>query len=127
MDERVSIEVPMSFKKRGGQKIIVLPDGSHGNPVPQATIDNTMIKALARAFRWQKLIEDGTYSCLRDLAKVERIGPSFVSRIYRLVLLAPDTVEAILEGRQPAHLTLKDLMDPFPVEWAKQRAYLCPV
>ena len=55
------------------------------------------------------------------------IGPSFVSRIYRLVLLAPDTLEAILEGRQPAHLTLKDLMDPFPVEWVKQRAYLCPV
>ena len=85
-----------------------------------------MIKALARAFRWQKLIEEGTYSCLGELAKAERIGPSFVSRIYRLVLLAPDTVETILEGRQPAHLTLKDLMDPFPVEWAKQRACLCP-
>jgi|ERR1017187_5954899 hypothetical protein len=128
MDGRVSIEVPMRFKERGGQKIIVLPDGSHGNPVADVTIDNAMIKALARAFRWQKLIEDGTYSCRRDLAKVERIGPSFVSRIYRLVLLAPDIVEAIiLEGKQPAHLTLKDLMDPFPVEWAKQRAYLCPV
>ncbi len=73
------------------------------------------------------LLENGTYTCVHELAKVERIGPSFVSRIYRLVLLEPAIVEAILARKQPAYLTLKDLMGPFPVEWAKQRAYLCPV
>ena len=87
-----------------------------------ATIDNTMIKAIARAFRWQAMLENGTYGCIKDIAKRERINGSFVSRISRLALLAPDIVDAILEGKQPASLTLKDLMKPFPVGWDRQRA-----
>lgn len=86
----------------------------------QSTIDNTMVKAIARAFRWQAMLENGTYRCLDEIGKAERIAPSFVSRVIRLTLLAPDIVEAILEGRQPAHLTLKDLMGPFPMEWQRQ-------
>ena len=117
----ISVHLPMSFKLRGGRKVIILPDGSHGNPVPMATIDNTMIKAIARAFRWQRLLENGTYGCLDEIAKAERIGASFVSRVIRLALLAPDIVEAVLAGKQPASLTLKDLMVPFPVEWVEQR------
>ncbi len=117
----ISVDLPMTFKRRGGRKVIVLPDGTHGNPAPMATIDNTMIKAVARAFRWQKLLENGTYGCLDEIAKAEKIGPSFVSRVIRLALLAPDIVEAILAGKQPATLTLKDLMQPFPLEWARQR------
>lgn len=120
----ISIDIPMTFKKRGGRKVIVLPDGAHGHPEPSATTDNTMIKAIARAFRWQKLLENGTYTCLDDIAKSEKIGPSFVSRYYRLVLLASDIVDAILDGRQPAHLTLKHLMTPFPVEWERQKLLL---
>lgn len=120
--EVVSINVPMTFKKRGGRKVIVLPDGTQGNPAPKATIDNAMVKAIARAFRWQKLLEDGTYGCLDEIAKAERIGPSFVSRVIRLALLAPNIVDAILDGRQPAYLTLKDLMGPFSVEWKTQRS-----
>ncbi len=117
----ISVDLPMTFKRRGGRKVIVLPDGTQGNPAPRATIDNTMIKAIARAFRWQRLLENGTYGCLEDIAKAEKIGASFLSRIIRLALLAPDIVEAILAGKQPANLTLKDLMAPFPVEWAGQR------
>ena len=120
----ISIEIPMAFKKRGGRKVIVLPDGSHGHPIPTATIDNTMIKAIARAFRWQKLLENGTYTCLDDIARSEKIGASFVSRYYRLVLLAPDIIEAILDGRQPAQMTVKELLLPFPVEWDRQRRQL---
>ncbi|MBL8421414.1 MAG: LacI family transcriptional regulator [Dechloromonas sp.] len=112
----------MTFKKRGGRRIIVLPDGSHGHPMPAATIDNAMVKAIARAFRWQKLLESGTYSCLDEIAKAERIGPSFISRTIRLASLAPDILDSILDGRQPAQLTLKDLLVQFPVEWAKQRS-----
>lgn len=118
----ISIEIPMTFKKRGGRRIIVLPDGSHGHPMPAATIDNAMVKAIARAFRWQKLLENGTYSCLDEIAKAERIGPSFISRTIRLASLAPDILDSILDGRQPAQLTLKDLMVQFPVEWSQQRS-----
>lgn len=124
MAEVVSVEFPMVFKKRGGRKVIVLPDGSRGNPAPKAAIDNTMIKALARAFRWQKLLENGTYGCIDEIAKAELIGASFVSKIARLALLAPDIVTMILDGKQPAHLSLKDLMQPFPAEWQQQRALL---
>lgn len=120
----ISIDIPMTFKKRGGRKVIVLPDGSHGHPEPAATIDNTMIKSIARAFRWQRMLENGTYTCLDDIALPEKIGASFVSRYHRLVLLAPDIVDAILDGRQPAHLTLKDLMCPFPAVWEAQRKLL---
>lgn len=120
----ISVEIPMIFKKRGGRRIIVLPDGSHGHPMSAATIDNAMVKAIARAFRWQKLLENGTYSCLDEIAKAERIGPSFISRIIRIASLAPEIVDAILDGRQPAHLTLKHLMTPFPVEWEKQKLLL---
>ena len=119
----ISIDIPMTFKKRGGRKVIVLPDGAHCHAEPAATIDNTMIKAIARAFRWQKLLENGTYTCLDDIARSEKIGASFVSRYYRLVLLAPDIVDSILDGRQPAHLTLKGLICPFPVEWERQRTF----
>jgi len=117
----ISVDLPMAFKKRGGRKVIVLPDGTYGNPLPMATIDNTMIKAVARAFRWQRLLENGTYGCLDEIAKAEKIGPSFVSRVIRLALLAPDIVEAVLAGKQPAHLTLRDLMQSFPVDWSGQR------
>lgn len=121
----ISIEIPMAFKKRGGRKVIVLPDGSLGHPEPAATIDNTMIKAIARAFRWQKMLENGTYSCIDDIAKAERICPSFVGKVFRLALLAPDIVAAILDGTQSATLTLKALMKPFPVDWSEQHQYFC--
>ena len=119
--DTLSIHVPMTFRIRGGRKVIILPDGTQGNPLPRATIDNTMIKAIARAFRWQAMLDNGTYGCIEDIARAERINGSFVGRIVRLTLLAPDIVEAILEGKQPAALTLKGLMEPFPVEWERQR------
>ena len=121
--ETTSIHVPMTFKLRGGRKVIVLPDGTQGHPLPKATIDNTLVKAIARAFRWQAMLENRTYGCIEDIARAERINGSFVSRIIRLALLAPDIVELILAGKQPASLTLKALMAPFPVEWNRQREF----
>ena len=125
--DTVSVEVPMTFKLRGGRKVIILPDGTQGNPLPRATIDNTLVKAIARAFRWQAMLDNGTYACIEDIARAERINGSFVGRIVRLTLLAPDIVEAILEGKHPAALTLKGLMEPFPVEWERQREGLLPI
>ena len=119
----ISIDIPMSFKKRGGRKVIVLPDGSQGHPEPAEKIDNAMVKAIARAFRWQRLLENGTYGCIDDIAKTERICPSFVGKIFRLSLLAPDIVDLILDGKQPASVTLKQLLKPFPAEWAEQHQY----
>ena len=85
-----------------------------------------MVKAIARAFRWRKLLETGTHATIEELAAAERINPSYVSRLLRLTLLAPVIVEAILDGRQPTEMTLATLMEPFSIEWEGQRQVLMP-
>lgn len=64
-----------------------------------------------------------THASIADIAKSENINPSFVSRTLRLAYLSPALVEAILDGSYPSHLTMKDLMDPFPMEWELQREH----
>lgn len=120
----LTIRIPMTFKTRGGRKLVVSPDGVPSWAKPRTRIDNTMVKALARAFRWRKLLETGIYATVEEVAAVEKINTSYVSRILRLTLLAPDIIEMILDGRQPAELTMAALMKPFPVEWGEQNRLL---
>ena len=115
--------IPMTFKKRSGKAIIVLPNGERAIARREAIIDNSMIKILARAYRWQRMLLDGTHSSIDDLSRAEKITASYVSRVLRLAYLSPTIVEAILDGKYPAHLTLKDLMEPFPLEWDRQVAH----
>ena len=113
--------VPMSWRRRGGRKVIVAPPGcDHWAPPPK--IDNALVKAVARAHRWQRMLESGEYGTLAEMADAERISRSYVSRILRLTLLAPDIVERILDGRPTPGLPR--LLKPFPVEWEKQRQQL---
>ena len=84
--------------------------------------DNTMVKALARAFRWKRMLESGGFATVTELAEREGMDLTYMSRVLRLSLLAPDIVEAILEGRQGPEVTLADLLEPFPVEWNPQAA-----
>ena len=123
--ETVTFRVPMTFVRRGGRKVVVGLDGSIdslGITTRRPRIDNTMIKALARAFRWQRLLDKGEYGSIAELADAERLNRSYVSRVLRLTLLAPDIVEAVLNGRQSSKVTLKAILEPFPVEWERQRA-----
>lgn len=108
------------LRKRGGRKHILAPAGE-ASTLEQPEPNTTLIKALARAFRWRKLLEEGLHTTLADLAAAEKINPSYVSRILRLALLAPDITEAILNGEQPATFSLTRAMQPFPVEWSAQR------
>ena len=83
-----------------------------------ARVDGTLVKALARAHRWQGMLEGGEYGSIEELARAERINPSYLARVLRLTLLAPDIVESILDGRHdPERITLDRLMRPFTVEW----------
>jgi hypothetical protein len=109
----------MRFQRRGGRKRIVAPDGSEIVPSSKRQPDGTLVKALARAWRWQRGLESGEYGTLADLADAERISRSYVCRVLRLTLLAPDIVERILDGRPTAGLA--QLLKPFPVEWEQQR------
>ena len=117
-------DIPMSFRPRGGRTVIVLPDGSRGVVRREATIDNTMIKVIARGFRWQRILYDGTYATIEDLAAAEKINPSYVSRILRLAYLSPVIVQAILDGKHPAWLTMRHLLEPFPTDWKQQEKKL---
>ena len=117
----LTIHVPMTFKTRGGRKLVISPDGVPSWAEPRTRIDNTMVKALARAFRWRKLLETGVYATVEEIAAAENINTSYVSRILRLTLLAPEIIEMILDGRHPTDLTMAALMKPFPVEWPEQR------
>ena len=83
-------EIPMTFRLRGGKTVMVLPDGSRVVARREATIDNTMVKVLARGFRWQRLLYDGTYATIEDMAAAEKINPSYISRLLRLALPVTD-------------------------------------
>jgi hypothetical protein len=117
--EAITVHIPLTFRKRGGRKLVVTPDGAEWAPRPR--VDNAMVKALARAFRWRKMLDTGVQATIEDLAKAKGIGKTYVSQVLRLTLLAPDTVEAILDGRQPAELQLDDLLEGFPLDWEGQR------
>ena len=116
----LTIQVPMTFKTRGGRKLVISPDGVPSWAEPRTHVDYTMVKALARAFRWRKLLETGVYITVEEIAAAEKINTSYVSRILRMTLLAPDIIEMIVDGRQPVELTLVKLVKPFPMEWKGQ-------
>ena len=115
--ETVTLHVPFRVVKRGGRKEMHLPEGA----MHSRRTDNTLVKALARAFRWKRMIDTGRYATITDLAAHEGIAPSYLTRILRLTLLAPDIVDTILEGQQGPDVTLARLMDGFPEEWRRQR------
>ena len=119
----LTIRVPLTVLKRGGRKQVVMPEGAcWGQPRPR--VDNTMVKAIARAHRWKRLMESGRFASVTELAEAEKINQSYLCRVLRLTLLAPDIVEAILDGRQPAALQMDALLKPMPLEWAEQRRTL---
>ena len=120
----VTVRVPISIQRRGGRKLVLAPDGANVTASPVFRhIDNAIIKALARAFRWREMLEDGTYATIREIAAAEKINESYVGRVLRLTLLAPRIVEAIIDGTQPPEVTLPVLMQPLPGAWNEQ-AYL---
>ena len=114
----ITVFIPIAWRRRGGRKVIVAPHGCD-DWAPPPKIDRALVKALARAHRWRRLLEEGRFGTLADLADAERISRSYVSRVLRLTLLAPDLVERILDGRPT--IGLPQLLKPLPVEWEKQR------
>ena len=114
----ITVFLPMTWRRHGGRKVIVAPEGCD-SWAPPPKIDNSLLKALVRAHRWQRMLDSGRYANLAEMADAQRISRSYVSRVLRLTLLAPDIVERILDGRPTAGLPL--FLKPFPVEWEKQR------
>ena len=116
------VRIPMRLGRQRGRKRILAPDGSELTPPTKPQPDGVLVKALARAWRWQKLLDQGVYGSVTEIAEAEKISKSYVSRILRLALLAPDIVEAILGGWADQRVMLERLERPLPVGWEEQRS-----
>ena len=120
----MTVHVPMTFERRGGRKIVIVPPDQTSQRSPRARRRDPLIKAVARAHRWRRLLEAGLFGSITEVANVERIDRSYVCKVLRLTLLAPDLIEAIVDAGQPTALALELLLTPFPREWTEQRAWL---
>jgi len=117
------IRVPLPPRRRGGRKFIVGPGGLTWTG-RRVVVDNTIVKALGRAHRWNAMLESGEYGSMTELAKAEKISLSYLCRVLRLTRLAPDIVEGFLDGKHMTRFQLSDLLRPMPVIWVEQRASL---
>jgi hypothetical protein len=114
------VRIPLPVQRRGTRKLVVSPDAAAWSGT-RVVVDNTIVKALARAHRWKSMLESGEYASPTELAKSEKINFSYLCRVLRLTLLAPDIIEALLDGRHPSQLQLSNLLHPFPISWVEQR------
>jgi hypothetical protein len=117
--DTVTLHVPFRVLKRGGRKEMQMPESA---TQPRRT-DNALVKPLARAFRWKRMLESGEFATIAELAEREGIAPSYMTRVLRLTLLAPEIVEAILDGQQGPEVTLAQVLKPFPVDWEPQAVH----
>ena len=118
--DTLTIHIPIRLQRRGGRKLIMRPEGA-AMPAPQPRRDDTLIKALVRAHRWRRRIEAGKAKSITDLAEHEGVTVAYVCRLLPLTCLAPDIVEAILDGRQPKELRLAEVLGNGPLGWEEQR------
>jgi hypothetical protein len=116
----ITVRVLLTTRRRPGRKTVVTPSGLPGAVHTRA--DPALVKALARAHRWKRMLEEGRYASISEMAAVEKIDRGYLGQILQLTLLAPDIIEAILDGTQPADLALPSLLKPFPTAWEQQRA-----
>jgi len=117
----VTVRVPLTIRRRPGRRTMVsLGFGAEGGRIATKA-DPALVKALARAFRYQKLLDEGRYASISEMAAGERIERGYLGTLLRLTLLAPEMVEAILNGRQPEGVTLPGLLEGVPLGWGEQR------
>jgi hypothetical protein len=118
--ETLTIRIPMRLQRRGGRKLIMAPEGV-AMPAPKPRRDETLVRALVRAHRWRRQIESGRAKSITDLAEQEGVTDAYVCRLLPLTCLAPDIVEAVLDGRQPKGLRLAEMLGNGPLGWEEQR------
>lgn len=121
----ITVRVPLKIRRRPGRKTVVTPVAEEGGDAAiQTRADPALVKALARAFRYQKLLDQGRYGSISETAEAERIERGYLGSLLRLTLLAPEIVQDILDGRAPPDLSLPRLLNPFPASWSEQRHWL---
>jgi hypothetical protein len=120
----VTVRVPIHLRKRGCRKLIITESGHQITAPTKPQIDSTLLRALVQAFRWKALLDAGKYATISELAAAEKMNISYVAHILKLTILAPDIVEATLDGKQPRGMLLQPLMRAIPADWNAQRKLL---
>lgn len=119
--DTITVFIPLKWKRRGGRKVIIAPAGGDAWAPAKPRRDETLIRALARAHRWKRMLEDGSYASIVELAQAEKINRAYVCRLLNLTMLAPEIVEAVLDGKQPKGMMLEGMVRVLPTDWIKQR------
>ena len=117
----ITVRAPLAIRRRPSRKTVVLPEGGPLNAPTRTRGDPALVKALARVHRWERMLDEGRYASIGEMAAAEKVDRGSLGTVLRLALLAPDIVEAILDGRQPEGMTLPAPIEPFPAEWDQQR------
>ena len=107
----ITVRVPLAIRHRPGRRTVVTPMTDGVAPVTTRA-DPALVKALARAFRYQHMLDQGRYSSITEMAAAERIERGYLGSLLRLTLLAPDLVEMILDGRASPTIGLPALIEP---------------
>jgi hypothetical protein len=121
----ITVRVPLAIRHRPGRKTIVTPIADGVAPVTTQA-DPALVKALARAFRYQRMLDQGRYASITEMAAAERLERGYLGSLVRLTLLAPDIVSAILDGRQRADRALSELLQSVPPSWHDQVSHFTP-
>jgi len=130
--QTVDVRVPMEFKTRSGRKEIISVRSPSGLPPDAATTADVgprspLVVSLARAYRWQRMVDSGEVPGVEAIAAQHRMGRTYIARILGLATLAPEIVEAALKGSEPSGMSVRKLLNgPLPVRWDEQRAQLAP-
>jgi hypothetical protein len=121
-DDLMQVSISVRLTRCGGGMRLIVPGDSGGERLAWPNV--ALIKAIARAYTWHERLLSGEATSLRAIAREHGVMPRYVRRILRCAFLAPDLVEAILDGRQPPELTLNQLCKNLPVDWGAQREAL---
>lgn len=122
-DGSITVFVPFTFKHKAGRKMIMTasqPPMKYAEPKERSSLVNGVL----RAYKWLDLLESGQVKTAKEIAKKEKLYHTYISTLLKVTILAPDIIEAILNGTQPPHLTLDDCTKPMPRDWASQRRQL---
>jgi hypothetical protein len=119
----ITVRVPLAIRHKPGRKTVVTPMPDGVAPVTTRA-DPALVKALERAFRYQRMLDEGRYASITEMAAAERIERGYLGTVLRLTLLEPGIVQAIVDGRQSDGVTLPRLLEPLPAVWVSQREAL---
>lgn len=123
-DSGVRVHVPMTFRNRSGRKEIVVPDGLENAEDSAPDYHEALVIAISRAHRWKRMLDEGRYGSVAELAQAVKVNRHYLARLLRLTLLAPNIIETILGGQESDGTSLSKLYHPVPALWADQESVL---